>query len=70
MVRIVNDLRDRQSSGQVNHRPERHPFPDIGNDVGAEREPAVVEPDRAVDAEQLRQYPVDQAQLADQHPVD
>ena len=45
----IYDIRgDHHSAGEKYHCPERHPFPDIGDDVGPEREPRV-EPQRAVD---------------------
>ena len=68
--RFIDLLRDRHPAGEEGQRPERHPFPDVGDDVRSEGEPAVIEPERAANPEQRRQDAVDETLLADQHPVE
>src|SRR5216684_200946 len=68
--RFIDFLRDRHPAGEEGQSPERHPFPDIGDDVRSEGEPAVIEPERTVNTEQRRQDAIDQTLLANQHPVE
>jgi hypothetical protein len=63
-------LRDRRPGGEEGQRPEGQPFPDIGDDVRSQGEPAVIEPERTLNPEQRRQDAVHEAFLADQHPVE
>src|SRR6516225_12051255 len=67
--RVINVTRDRHSGGEEDHSPERHPFPGVSDNICADPEPPIIEPDRAVDTEQSRQQAIDQT-LFLQHPVE
>src|SRR6516225_4833465 len=67
--RVIDVTRDGHSGSKKNHGPEWHPFPGISDNICADTEPPIIEPDRAVDAEQRRQQAIDQTLLL-QHPVE
>src|SRR5262249_38923484 len=68
--RFIDLLWDRRAGGEEGQSPEGHPFPDVGDDVRSEGKPAAREPEGPLYAEQRGQDAVDQALLADQHPVE
>src|SRR5260370_25820472 len=52
--RVVDVAGNHHPRGEENHGPERHPFPDIRDDVRSQAEPAGIESEGYVDSEQLR----------------
>ena len=61
--RLIDVLRDRHAAGDEDQRPERHPFPDIGDDVRRHR-------DRMRDQEQRPVLAGDRApQAVEQAPL-
>ena len=68
--RVADVSGNGHAAREKDHGPERHPLPDVGDDVGAERQPPMIEPDRTVDAERHRQRAIDQRVLTGQHPAD
>src|SRR6516162_5581087 len=52
--RVIDVPRDGHSGSEEDHGPERHPFPGVSDNVCANPEPPIIEPDRAVDTDQRR----------------